>query len=121
MSAENKKLTGMLTEMCENYNTLRNNLMEYMRKNPDHKEQSPSQKRKSDEISSSNNLMGGVTGNNSESSSSDEDQSCKKPREILETCIKAKVSRVYFKTESSDSSLVRFIPLNYNLQSQQYK
>lgn len=106
VSAENKKLTGMLTEMCENYNTLRNNLMEYMRKNPDHKEQSPSQKRKSDEISSSNNLMGGVTGNNSESSSSDEDQSCKKPRQIVETCIKAKVSRVYFKTESSDSSLI---------------
>jgi hypothetical protein len=115
VSAENKKLTGMLTEMCENYNTLRNNLMEYMRKNPDKDQSSPSKKRKSDEISSSNNnLMGGevgVNGNNSESSSSDEDQSCKKTME-LETCIKAKVSRVYYKQESSDSSLVSLILLN---------
>jgi hypothetical protein len=110
VSAENKKLTGMLTEMCENYNTLRNNLMEYMRKNPDKDQSSPSKKRKSDEISSSNNNLiggegGGVNGNNSESSSSDEDQSCKKTIE-LETCIKAKVSRVYYKQESSDSSLI---------------
>ncbi|XP_058774067.1 probable WRKY transcription factor 40 [Vicia villosa] len=106
VSAENKKLTGMLTEMCENYNTLRNNMMEYMKKNPETKEViTSSKKRKSDEISTSNNNLIGVNGNNSESSSSDEDQSCKKPRE-LETCIKAKVSRVYFKTEPSDSSLI---------------
>ncbi|CAK8535601.1 unnamed protein product [Lathyrus sativus] len=106
VSAENKKLTGMLTEMCENYNILRNNMMEYMKKNPETKEViSSSKKRKSDEISTSNNNLIGVNGNNSESSSSDEDPSCKKPRE-LETCIKAKVSRVYFKTEASDSSLI---------------
>jgi hypothetical protein len=39
--------------------------MKYMRKNRDHKELSPSMKRKSDEIISNNNLMGGdgINGN----------------------------------------------------------
>lgn len=106
VSAENKKLTEMLTEMCENYNTLRNNLMEYMRKNPDNKELSPSRKRKSENSNNNNSNVIGVNGNNSESSSSDEESYKKVPRE--ET-IKAKVSKVYFRTEASDSSLVRFL------------
>ncbi|XP_027340388.1 probable WRKY transcription factor 40 isoform X1 [Abrus precatorius] len=99
VSTENKKLTEMLTEMCENYNALRSNLMEYMRKNPD-KELSSSKKRKS-ESSNNNSALVGVNGN-SESSSTDE-ESCKKPKE--ET-IKAKVSRVYVRTEASDTSLI---------------
>nr|QFI57447.1 WRKY52 [Glycyrrhiza glabra]QFI57456.1 WRKY61 [Glycyrrhiza glabra] len=93
----------MLTEMCENYNTLRNNLMEYMRKNPDNKELSPSRKRKSESSNNNNSNVIGVNGNNSESSSSDEESYKKVPRE--ET-IKAKVSKVYFRTEASDSSLI---------------
>nr|AGN90998.1 WRKY1 [Caragana korshinskii] len=117
VSAENKKLTEMLAEMCENYNTLRYNLMEYMRKNPpaDNKELSPPMKRKSEFESSSNNnihcnlISTGVNNNNngnSESSSSDEESlSCKKPPAREET-IKAKVSRVYCRTESSDASLI---------------
>ncbi|KAL4564287.1 hypothetical protein LXL04_028347 [Taraxacum kok-saghyz] len=34
VSAENKKLTEMLTVMCENYNALQNHLTDYMSKNP---------------------------------------------------------------------------------------
>ncbi|KAK9282459.1 hypothetical protein L1049_005377 [Liquidambar formosana] len=103
VSAENKKLTDMLTEMCENYNALRSHLMDYMRKNPE-KEVSPSKKRKSQSSnndSNNNNNNIGVNGN-SESSSTDED-SCKKPREEI---IKAKISRAYVRTEASDTSLV---------------
>lgn len=100
VSAENKKLTEMLTEMCENYNTLRSNLTEYMRNNPDKEVISTSKKRKSESSNNNSNPLG-VNGN-SESSSTDE-ESCKKPRE--ET-IKAKVSKVYHRTEPSDISLV---------------
>ncbi|KAI4355826.1 hypothetical protein L6164_004563 [Bauhinia variegata] len=97
VNAENKKLTEMLTEMCENYNTLRSHLMEYMRKE---KESSQSKKRKSESSNNDGNLMG-INGN-SESSSTDE-ESCKKSRE--ET-VKAKISRAYVRTEASDTSLI---------------
>ena len=109
VTAENKKLAEMLSVMCENYNTLRNHLTEYMRKNPE-KELSPSSRKRKSESSNDNNCdQMALTSNNgnSESSSTDE-ESCKKPRE--ET-IKAKVSRVYVRTEASDTSLVRFLTL----------
>ncbi|WVZ01248.1 hypothetical protein V8G54_027317 [Vigna mungo] len=98
VSAENKKLTEMLTEMCENYNAMRSNLMEYMRKNPD-KEQSSSKKRKSE--NSFNNSAPKSMHGNSESSSTDE-ESCKKPKEDIKT----PVSKVYVRTEASDTSLI---------------
>lgn len=103
VSAENKKLTQMLTVMCENYNTLRSQVMNYMSKNAE-KELSPSKKRKCD---SSNNIGGDnnvnmLANGASESSSTDEDSS-KKPREEK---ITAKISRVYMKTEASDTGLV---------------
>nr|QIN97371.1 WRKY34 transcription factor [Isatis tinctoria] len=106
VSAENKKLSEMLTLMCENYNVLRKQLLEYVNKsNMAEKEQiSPPKKRKSpardDAISSA--VIGGV----SESSSTDQDDQylCKKQRE--ETVVKEKVSRVYYKTEASDTTLV---------------
>ncbi|KAL3736884.1 hypothetical protein ACJRO7_025767 [Eucalyptus globulus] len=102
VSAENKKLTQMLTVMCENYNTLRSQVMDYMSKNAE-KELSPSKKRKCD---SNNNI--GENNNNilangaSESSSTDEDSS-KKPREEK---ITAKISRLYVRTEASDTGLI---------------
>lgn len=102
VSAENKKLTQMLTVMCENYNTLRSQVMDYMSKNAE-KELSPSKKRKSD---SSNNIgdnnVNMLTNGASESSSTDEDSS-KKPREEK---ITAKISRAYVRTEASDTSLI---------------
>ncbi|MED6125868.1 WRKY Transcription Factor [Stylosanthes scabra] len=103
VTAENKKLAEMLSVVCENYNTLRNHLMEYMRKNPE-KELSPSSKKRKSESSNNNCDPVALASNNgnSESSSTDE-ESCKKPRE--ET-IKAKTSRVYVRTEASDTSLI---------------
>jgi len=111
VSAENKKLTEMLTLMCENYNALRIQMMDYMSKNAgdqqNQKEQQQihhqvisSRKRKSESSSNNNNI--GMNGN-SESSSTDEDESVKKPREEI---IKAKVSRVYRRTEASDTTLI---------------
>ncbi|ESQ27124.1 hypothetical protein EUTSA_v10018925mg [Eutrema salsugineum] len=104
--AENKKLSEMLTLMCDNYNVLRKQLMEYVNKsNMAERDQiSPPKKRKSpvrdDAISSA--VIGGV----SESSSTDQSDQylCKKQRE--KTVVKEKVSRVYYKTEASDTTLV---------------
>lgn len=115
VNAENKKLTEMLTAMCESYNALQTQLMDLMSKNPDpEKELSPSKKRKSESsnnISNDNNIN--IIGN-SESSSTDEELSasasasaCKKPREEI---IKAKISRSYVRTEASDTSLVSLYP-----------
>ncbi|KAL0725918.1 hypothetical protein Bca4012_040517 [Brassica carinata] len=107
VNAENKKLSEMLTLMCDNYNVLRKQLMEYVNKSNNMAERdqtSPPKKRKSpardDAVSSA--IVGGL----SESSSTDQDDQylCKKQRE--ETVVKEKVSRVYYKTEASDTTLV---------------
>lgn len=118
VSAENKKLTEMLTVMGESYNALRSQLLEYMSKNPE-KELSPiSKKRKSESSNnnnnntSANNILNGINNGNSESSSSD-GESCKKPRE--ET-IKAKIYRSYVRTEPSDTtSLVSSYIISHSL------
>ncbi|KAJ7962757.1 WRKY transcription factor [Quillaja saponaria] len=100
---ENKKLTEMLTEVCENYNALRSHLMDYMKKNPE-KELSPSKKRKSESSNNNNtHYIFGNTSGNSESSSTDEESMCKKPKE--ET-VKAIISRVYVRTEASEKTLI---------------
>ncbi|OIW09334.1 hypothetical protein TanjilG_01305 [Lupinus angustifolius] len=98
VSAENKKLTEMLTDMCDSYNTLRSNLVDYMSKNSDKDHLNLSCKKRKPE--SSNPIL--VNNGNSQSCSTDE-ESCKKQRE--ET-IKSKISRVYVKTEGSDTSLI---------------
>ncbi|MFS7971215.1 hypothetical protein Hanom_Chr09g00830091 [Helianthus anomalus] len=96
LSAENKKLTEMLTVMCEKYNVLQKQLADYMNKNPANSSDSNSKKRKLEPNER------GV----SESSSSDED-SCKKPiQEQQQQHIKAKISRVCVRTEASDTGLV---------------
>ncbi|XP_019167441.1 PREDICTED: probable WRKY transcription factor 40 [Ipomoea nil] len=107
VSAENRKLSEMLTVVCGNYNALREQVREYMNKqqqsgsiNGDNSQViMGSRKRKS--TSNNNNNV------NSESSSSDED-SAKKPRRELEQhhIIKANTSKVYVKTEASDTSLI---------------
>ncbi|XP_061351513.1 probable WRKY transcription factor 40 isoform X1 [Gastrolobium bilobum] len=102
VTAENKKLAEMLSVMCENYNTLRSHLMEYMKKNPEKELSTSSKKRKSESSNNNNSNLMGINNGNSESSSTDE-ESCKKPRE--ET-IKAKISRAYLRTEASDTSLI---------------
>ncbi|XP_017250043.1 probable WRKY transcription factor 40 [Daucus carota subsp. sativus] len=110
VNTENKKLTEMLTVMCENYNTLRNNLMDYMSKNPEPAaDNNATKKRKSAERSSTttscmikNNASSTKNNDNSESCSTDEDHnSTKKPKEEH---VKAKISRVYFRSEASDTT-----------------
>ncbi|KAK1434015.1 hypothetical protein QVD17_10933 [Tagetes erecta] len=104
LSEENKKLTEMLTVMCENYNALQKQLADYMNKNPapapaPSDSTNNSKKRKLEAINQIINNERGV----SESSSSDED-TCKKP--IQEQHIKAKISRVCVRTEASDTGLL---------------
>ncbi|XAR67822.1 hypothetical protein NMG60_11002741 [Bertholletia excelsa] len=104
VSAENKKLTEMLTVVCDNYNALRSHMRDYMTKNP---VVDDSRKRKVESATTlynTNNEPNGGGTINSESSSSDEDSSsCKRPREEH---IKAKISRMCVRTEPSDTSLV---------------
>ncbi|GAV71435.1 WRKY domain-containing protein [Cephalotus follicularis] len=100
VSAENKRLTDMLTMMCENYNALRSQLMNHMNKNLE-KEPSPSKKRRS-ESSIINDNNTGINGN-SESSSTDE-ESNKRPREEITKT--GKISRIFVQTEASDTGLV---------------
>ncbi|KAL5757242.1 hypothetical protein ACOSQ2_021988 [Xanthoceras sorbifolium] len=106
VSEENKKLTDMLTVMCENYNALRGQLIDYMSKNnSDNKKESKKRKSESSNTNNNNNNNIGIIGNNnvSESSSTDE-ESCKKP--AREETIKSKISRLHYRTEPSDTSLV---------------
>lgn len=109
VNAENKKLTQMLTVLCENYNALQRHLIDYMSKNPGTVENVVSKKRKTETSNTNNNInngnndgIHGTSGGNSESSSSDED-SCKKLREEH---VKAKISTLCVRTESSDTSLI---------------
>ncbi|XP_022872805.1 probable WRKY transcription factor 40 [Olea europaea var. sylvestris] len=91
VSAENKRLTEMITVVCENYNELENRLIEYKINNPSMDNTAASRKRKTE-----------INGSASESSSSDE-ESCKK---LKEEHIKAKISRVFVQTQASDTSLI---------------
>ncbi|PSR96006.1 WRKY transcription factor [Actinidia chinensis var. chinensis] len=106
VNAENKKLTEMLTVLCENYTALRSQLVESMSKNP--VAEQVSRKRKAESTATAAPTPTPTPtprniGNNSESSSTDEEYSCKKQREEHG---KAKISRVYVKTEASDTSLL---------------
>ncbi|KAJ6414606.1 hypothetical protein OIU84_003580 [Salix udensis] len=96
---ENRKLTEMLTVICESYNALRGQLMDYMSKNGEKDRLAPSKKRKSESSHNNNNNI--AMNGNSESSSTDEESS-KKPREEI---IKDKISKAYVRTEAGDTSL----------------
>lgn len=93
-TAENKKLTDMLSAMCENYSELKKQLLSYTNKQPC----TPSSRKRN-----LNGLDG--TGNfGLSTSSSSEDDSCKKMREEL--IKEAKITQVHVRTEASDASLV---------------
>lgn len=102
LAAENKKLTQMLMVVCENYNALRNQVIGVMSKNAE-REISPLSKKRKFESSTNDNGNEVVVNRASESSSTDDDDLYKKPRE--ET-IKAKITKVYYRTEASDTSLI---------------
>ncbi|KAJ0680109.1 putative transcription factor WRKY family [Helianthus annuus] len=101
VSEENKKLTEMLTVMCENYNALHKHLAEYKNNNPAPSDSTNNSKKRKPE-NPSNQIINNERGA-SESSSSDED-SCKKPRQ--EQGMKAKIERVCYRTEASDTGLL---------------
>lgn len=120
VSAENKKLTEMLTVMCENYNALQKHLADYITKNQlmapsdstitnHNNNPDPTRKRKLEnpmnlQLTNDINIRG-----TSETSSSDEEESSKKPRQQQDQQqqhIKAKVSRVCVRTEPSDTGLL---------------
>ncbi|XP_060168192.1 probable WRKY transcription factor 40 [Lycium barbarum] len=110
VSSENKKLTEMLTVVCENYNALRNQIMEYMstQNGVAADDSAGSRKRKAESTSNPNNNnkinnLDVVQGRSSESSSSDEESCYKK---LKEEHIKAKVTVVSMKTDGSDTSLI---------------
>ncbi|KAI4381996.1 hypothetical protein MLD38_008011 [Melastoma candidum] len=108
VSAENKKLTEMLALMCENYNALRNQVIEYMAKNAEKEAHpSPSKKRKCEGggVNHENNHYnhGAVSRGSTEGSSTDEESS--KVTQPREEKIAAKISRIYVRTEVSDAGL----------------
>ncbi|KAK9666518.1 hypothetical protein RND81_14G190400 [Saponaria officinalis] len=110
VNTENKRLTEMLTIVCENYNALKKQLNEYMTKSASNEVVGNAIKKRKVENNTivninnhNNNTMARNNNNNVESSSSDEEDSCGKPKE---EAIKAKISRVAIRTEASDSNLI---------------
>ncbi|KAL4283577.1 hypothetical protein GQ457_16G000480 [Hibiscus cannabinus] len=101
VSAENKKLTEMLTVLCEQYYALQHQFNELVSNNSRTEAAKIwSKKRKADcEDYRTNNLIG--FSGNTESSSSDEDSS-KQPKD----CLKPKISSVHVRTNPSDTSLI---------------
>ncbi|XP_060172745.1 probable WRKY transcription factor 40 [Lycium barbarum] len=116
LSDENKKLKEMLSVMCDNYNTLRNQLMEYMSKLHSNCNGTTridgSRKRKAESTTTSNNNNGNLLdahfhGINSESSTSEKDSSCKKPRVEHEHNKPQNSSMDYVRTTGgSDTNLI---------------
>ncbi|KAL8117427.1 hypothetical protein AgCh_015350 [Apium graveolens] len=107
----------MLTVMCENYNALRSNLTEYMNRNPEitttDDSTTSSKKRKTTENTINNNnnkntsaaaAAGVVVNRNSAESSSSEEEDTASFKKAREEHIQAKISRVYKRTEPSDTT-----------------
>ncbi|CAI0473810.1 unnamed protein product [Linum tenue] len=94
----------MLTVMCENYTALRNQLMDHMARNSHPADEAAAVEEEVEKEHSPSSLSPATNNNNgaSESSSTDE-ESFKRPREEV---IKAKISRVYVRTEPSDTGLI---------------
>jgi hypothetical protein len=103
VNSENQKLTEVLGVVCEKYLTLQKHLADLTSKNSEKELMTTpviSMKRKA-ESEDYSNVINAINGGNTESSSSDEDSS-KRPQENLKT----KISRAYFPTNASDTSLV---------------
>ncbi|OMO61573.1 DNA-binding WRKY [Corchorus capsularis] len=106
--AENKKLTELLTILCENYNSLQSKFVELVNKNSENEAAAAaatliSKKRKAECEDYNNPNMIGFSGR-AESSSSDEESSKIRPKESNNN--KAKISRACVRTSPSDNSLI---------------
>lgn len=111
VNAENKRLTEMLTVVCESYNSLRRRY-DSMSSSVAHPTNVvgdiDAKKRKAGGGSNgSTTTSNNNADNSSEASSSEENfaSPAKKPREET-TVVKAKITRVFFQTEPSDTSLI---------------
>ncbi|KAH9621685.1 hypothetical protein KSS87_015228 [Heliosperma pusillum] len=111
VNVENKRLTEMLTVVCENYNGLKRQLTELMSKTASNDVNNVIKKRKVEHVTvainnnnnNNNNNIIIPARNNVESSSSDEEDSCGKSKD---EAFKTKISTVAVRTEASDSSLI---------------
>ncbi|KAL5558222.1 hypothetical protein UlMin_034433 [Ulmus minor] len=100
IASENKKLCEALTQMCENYNALQRSMREMMNmKSSENELTILPRKRKVESEDYNNNVIGGFFNGNLECCSSDEDSYKHIPKEI-----KAKISTVYVRTDSSDKT-----------------
>ncbi|KAK9101812.1 hypothetical protein Sjap_019066 [Stephania japonica] len=116
VNEENKKLSEMLTVMCENYNVLQNRLMDLKRNNSPNniKEASPiSKKRKTDQSDeqSHNNISSSNGGDhhqrgNYEISSSEENANNNKKQIRIREDPNSKTSVMYVHSDPSDSRLI---------------
>ncbi|KAK9683695.1 hypothetical protein RND81_10G158700 [Saponaria officinalis] len=99
MNTENKKLTQMLTSMCENYCALQNQLMGLISpKSRREIEDNNPRKRKEMEVMELNRMQGSA-----EHSCISHEDSCKRPK-FFPT--KPKVYKLLFRTDKLDTSLV---------------
>lgn len=101
MSTENRKLTQLLTNMCEKYSVLQTQLMGFISRSSKSESDDPNP-RKRTAFSEGVELDGGIQGNIDQSHISYED-SCKRARLLY---AKPKVHRTLVRTQKNDTSLV---------------
>lgn len=99
MNTENKKLTQMLTSICENYQVLHSQLINYLTQTPktENGDENPKKRKAGFEVLDYEEIQG-----NSEQSCISYEDSCKRAR--LLNC-KPKVSKILIRTEKSDTKL----------------
>lgn len=113
VSAENKKLTEMLMVVCEKYNSLRTQMVDYIAKvnNKTHiippNSINNNENNNCAEIHNSSGSSGSKKRKSGDSSSSDEEEdSCAKKTNRESIIGVTKISKAYVQTEASDSSLI---------------
>lgn len=105
VSVENKKLTEVLTALCENYNTLQSHVRELMTTQQQQNNTSDIYRKRKADSEDYNNVIGLINpGTNTDTSSisDDKEYSCKRLKENTNL----KISRVYVHTDASDTGLV---------------
>uniref|UniRef100_A0A1D1YCS0 Putative WRKY transcription factor 40 n=2 Tax=Anthurium amnicola TaxID=1678845 RepID=A0A1D1YCS0_9ARAE len=111
MTEENRRLSDSLSALYKDYTALQSQLVDVLNTSPPHRgSSSPSSKRKADslETESTNEAAaaaafdGTVLTTNYVESTSGDDDPCKKPREEC----KIKITKAYFQTSLTDTSLV---------------
>ncbi|TQE11174.1 hypothetical protein C1H46_003180 [Malus baccata] len=105
VSVENKKLTEMLTALCENYNTLQSQVGELMTTQQQQNKTSDIYRKRRADSEDYNNVIRLISpGTNTDTSSisDDKEYSCKRLKENTNL----KISRVYVHTDASDTGLI---------------